>query len=100
MVVRPTPVLQYHAGLGQRPQLLTVQALLTQPGVEALDIAVLPRAAGVDVDRLNLVLRQPCTQVVLDEFAAVVASDVLASDLQSLSLGHRRWDYSLSGIEK
>jgi len=77
VVVLPTPVLQHHTGFGQRPQLLTVQALLTQTGVEALDVAVLPRAPRLDVQRLDLVFRQPRPQLALDELAATVNKNEL-----------------------
>ena len=52
-VVFPAVVLDDHAGFGERPELLTVEAFVTEASVEALHIAVLPRAAGFDVDRLD-----------------------------------------------
>ena len=73
-VVFPAVVLDDHAGFGERPELLTVEAFVTEASVEALHIAVLPRAAGFDVDRLDPVLGEPLLHRLGDELAPVVAS--------------------------
>ncbi len=77
MVVFPSPVLQDHSGLGQCPELLPIQALIAEPGVEALDVAVLLWAAWVDVEGFDAVFCQPSAKLLLDELGAVVAADVL-----------------------
>ena len=47
-VVFPAVVLDDHAGFGERPELLPVKAFIAEASVEALHIAVLPRAAGFE----------------------------------------------------
>jgi len=44
--------------------------------VEALHVAVLPRAAGLDIDRLDPILREPLLNRLRDELAPVVASQI------------------------
>ena len=56
VVVVVAEVSDDHAGFAQCPELLLVEALVTEAAMEALHAAVLPRAARVDVDRLDLVL--------------------------------------------
>lgn len=73
-VVFPAEVLDDHAGFGERPELLTVEAFVPEASVEALHVAVLPRAAGFDVDRLDPILRDPLLDRLGDELAPVVAS--------------------------
>ena len=53
VVVFPPPVFQDDPSLGQRPELLPIKALKAEPGIEALDVAILPWAALVG-DGLNL----------------------------------------------
>ena len=45
--------------------------------MEALDISVLPRASRIDIQRLNLTFLQPFLDLLCDEFAAIIAADVL-----------------------
>jgi len=93
-VVFPAVVLDDHSGFGESPELLPVKAFIAESSVEALHIAVLPRAAGFDVDRLNPVLGEPLLHRLGDELAPVVASqeggcpmflDGLAHPLQNVS---------------
>ena len=53
--------------------------------MEALDISVLPRASRIDIQRLNLTFLQPFLDLLRDEFAAIIAADVLRD-----ALGHHR----------
>lgn len=48
-VVFPPPVFDDHSRLGQRPEPFPIQAFSPQPGVEALDVTVLPRTAWLDI---------------------------------------------------
>jgi len=73
-VVFPAVVLDDHPGFGEDPELFPVEAFVTEVPVEALHIAILPRTAWVDVDRLDLVLGEPLLHRLGDELAAVVAS--------------------------
>ena len=47
--------------------------------MEALDISVLPRASRIDIQRLNLAFLQPFLDLLRDEFAAIIAADVLGN---------------------
>ena len=47
-VVVVLPVADDHAGLGQRPEAVDVQALVADAGVERFDVAVAPRLPGRD----------------------------------------------------
>ena len=77
LVIVLTPeVLNDHPRFCQRPQLLPVQALVPKPTVEAFHKTVLPRAAGLDVDRLDPLLRQPALHDLRDELRAVVAPQI------------------------
>ena len=73
-VVLPAVVLDDHAGFGEGPELLPIKTFVPESSVEALHIAVLPRAAGFDVDRLDPVLGEPLLHRLGDELAPVVAS--------------------------
>ncbi len=53
VVVFPPPVFDHDPSFGQRIEHLSVEALVAQPSVEALDKTVLPRAARIDVERLD-----------------------------------------------
>ena len=68
-VVFPAEVLDDHTCFGQRPELLPVEAF-----VEALHVAVLPRTSGLNVDRLDPILREPLLDRLGDKLAPVVAS--------------------------
>src|ERR1700736_5712075 len=48
MVVVMLPVADDHAGLGQRPEAIDVEAFVADAGVERFDVAVAPRLAGWD----------------------------------------------------
>ncbi|MDW7648824.1 MAG: hypothetical protein SCG73_04305 [Nitrospiraceae bacterium] len=101
LVVAVPEVFDDHTGLGQRPELLTVQALVAEAAMDSsgarkpaagspkgsaggrwqpLHKAALPRAAGIDVDGLDAVLRQPLPHDLGDELAAVVAAQSVPSD--------------------
>jgi len=52
-VVLDSPVLDDELRLGERPELLDVQQLVSQPAVKRLNERILPRAAGLDVGSLR-----------------------------------------------
>ena len=56
-VVLDPEVLYDDAGLGQRPHLLPIEALIAEAGVERFHKTILPRTGRGDVDRLNILLR-------------------------------------------
>ena len=60
-IVVTAPTLDYDLGFPQRVEDLAIEQFVTQAGIEALDVAVLPRTAGFDVGRL----RPDCADPVL-----------------------------------
>lgn len=59
-VVLPTPIIKNTPNIVWRPEPAHVQALVTQPAVEAFDMAVLHGMAGLDVDQPDLPIRLDC----------------------------------------
>ena len=76
LVVVPTPTLYHHLCLPQRVEDLAVQQLVTQPRIETLDIAVLPRTARRNVGRLGAECGDLFLHGLGDEFRAIVRADV------------------------
>lgn len=89
VVVLPSPVFDYHSSLGQSPELLSIEAFLSEARIEALHVSVLPRASRLDVERLDSLLGQPVEQPALDELRTVVAADMFG---RSMALDQRRYD--------
>ena len=58
-VVELPPLLDQDFGLSQAQKNLTVQAFIAKTVVETLDVAVLPRASRIDVDRSYFQFLQP-----------------------------------------
>ena len=85
MVVLAAVVLHDYAGFGQRPELLPVEALVAQASMETLDEAILPRTAGLDIDRLDLVGGQPSLDFLGDKLGTIVTPQVRVSE--SLCVG-------------
>ena len=106
LVVFSPPVLDDHACLGQRPELLPVEALGPEPGMEALDeppATAGPRTPGIDVERFDSGFFQPLLQLAVDEltrfarpsgclrqsifaalrFTSVVTANVLGSSMDA-----------------
>ena len=80
-VVFLPPVLDDHACFGQCPELLSIEALGPEPGMEALDEPILPRTPRINVERLDPGFFQPFLQLSMDKLASVVTSDVLRSSV-------------------
>ena len=53
VVILPTPVTDNHPCFGQGPQLFAIKTLLTEAGMEALDVSILPRTTRFDVERFD-----------------------------------------------
>ena len=77
VIVFPSPVFEDDPGLRQCPELLPIQAFITEPGIEALDVSVLPWASRVDIEGLDAVISKPLAKLLFDELGAVIAADVL-----------------------
>jgi hypothetical protein len=76
IVVLAPVVLNDDAGFGQGPELLPLEALVAQASTETLDEAVLPRTAGLDIDRLDLIGGQPLLDFLGDKLGAIVTSQL------------------------
>ncbi len=59
MIVVASPALDDDLGLAQSVEDLAVEQLIAKASVEALDVAVLPRAAALDVSGLGTDSRDP-----------------------------------------
>ena len=81
-VVFPAEVLDDDSSFGERPELLSIEAFVPESSMEALHVAVLPWAAGFDVDRLNPIPREPLLNRLGDELAPVVASQERRGSMQ------------------
>jgi len=58
-VVVQSPLLYQHLGLPESVEQFSVEQLIPQAAMEALNIAVLPWAARLDIERLDLQRREP-----------------------------------------
>jgi len=67
VVVKPEPLREDVFGFAERIDQLPIETLHAEATVEALDIPVLPGATWVDVDRADLGLLQPFTDLARDE---------------------------------
>ena len=75
-IVMPPPALDDDLGLPQRVEDLAVEQFVPQSGVEALDVAVLPRTARRDVGGLGTDRADPLLQRLGDELRPVVRTNV------------------------
>src|SRR5258706_3552627 len=74
-------------GLAQSVENLAVEQLIAKAGVEALDVAVLPRAAPLDVGSLGTDNRDPFLHGLGDELRSVVRADVSGNAPQDEEVG-------------
>jgi hypothetical protein len=86
-VVVASPALDDDLGLAQSVEDLAVEQLIAKAGVEALDVAVLPRAAALDVGGLGTDSRDPFLHGLGDELGSVVGSDVSGNAAQDEEIG-------------
>lgn len=75
VVVVFAPSLDDRLSLGQREELIVVEAFLTQPPVEALNERILVRLARPDEVELHAVAVGPGVHLVAGELGAIVATD-------------------------
>jgi hypothetical protein len=64
-----------------------LKQLIAKPGVEALDVAVLPRATSLDVSGLGTDNRDPFLHGLDDELRSVVGPDVSGNAPQDEEVG-------------
>jgi hypothetical protein len=86
-IVVTSPALDDDLGLAQSIEDLAVEQLITKAGVEALDVAVLPRAAPLDVSGLGTDSRDPFLRSLGDELRSVVGPDVSGNAPQDEEVG-------------
>ena len=79
VVVEP-PALEQHPCFEHAVEELAVEVLVSEPSVERLDEAVLPRAPRVDEDRAGAVEAAPVRDRVGDELRSAVEADVARRD--------------------
>jgi len=82
-----SPTLDDDLGLAQSVENLAVEQLIAKAGVEALDVAVLPRAAPLDVGGLGTDNRDPFLHRLGDELRSVVGADVSGNAPQDEEVG-------------
>lgn len=77
LVVVTAIVLDEDASFGHAEHEFPVEAFVTQRAIEALDMAILLRAARIDVEALDPALGQPLLQDSGNELRSIVTADVL-----------------------
>ncbi len=77
LVVVPSPTLDKHICLLERVEDLSIQQLVSELSVEALVVAVLPRAPRLDEERFHIDPAEPLTDRLGGELRAVVGADVI-----------------------
>jgi len=88
-VVVLAPLLDHNLGFLQAVEDLSIEALVAQLAVEGFAIAVLPRAAGLDVERLCSELCEPATHDLGRHLSTVVGADVFRHAAFEHHVGHR-----------
>jgi hypothetical protein len=86
-VVVASPALDDDLGLAQSVENLAVEQLIAKASVEALDVAVLPGAAPLDVGGLGTDSRDPVLYRLGDELRSVVGPDVSGNAPQDEQIG-------------
>ena len=76
LIVLPPIVFHDHPGFRQCPQLFPIQTLIPEPAVEALYKTILPRAAGINVECLDLMLLQPLLHCLGNELGPIVRAQM------------------------
>ncbi len=76
VVVHP-PLVENDPSFRQAQEQLTVEQLVPKPAVEALHVAVLPRARLLDVERADTRPRQPFLDLLRHELRTVIAPQML-----------------------
>jgi hypothetical protein len=78
---------------GDAPDLLqavedfTIEQFIPQAGIEALDIAILPRAAGLDIEGGDAEPTEPFAHRMGDELGTVVGPDMLGWPMLDEQIG-------------
>ena len=86
-IVLAPPLLDQHVRLRQRVEDLPVQQLVPELAVEALVVAVLPRAARLDKERLDAHAPQPPPHELRGELRSVVRPQILGRPVSDEQIG-------------
>ena len=86
-IVVASPVLDQHLRLAERREDLAVQELISELRVQALAVAVLPRASRFDVERLDADPTEPASYVSGDELGSVVGPNVFWRAVSNEEIG-------------
>ena len=70
------PTLDDDLGLTQSVEDLAVEQLIAQAGVEALDVAILPRTAALDIGSLGADSDDPSLDGLGDELRSIIRPDM------------------------
>ncbi len=83
----PTPALDRDLSLAERRKDFSIQQRVAQLRIEALIVAILPWAAGFDIERLHAEPAEPAAHRLGGEFAAIIGSYVFRRALDGEQLG-------------
>ena len=83
----PAPVLDQDLSLAERRENFSVEQLVAQLRIEALIVAILPWAAGFDIERLHADPAEPAAHRLGGEFAAIIGSYVFRRAMDGEQLG-------------
>ena len=86
-IVVASPVLDQHLRLAERREDLAVQELISELRVQALVVAVLPRASRFDVERLDADPTELASYVSGDELGSVVGPNVFWRSVSNEEIG-------------
>ena len=86
-IVVDAPLLDNNLGFLEAVKDLAIQQFVPELAVEGLAVAILPWAAGCDVERLHTDLRQLFLHGVGDKFWAIVRSNILRDTMDHHGIG-------------
>src|SRR5262245_26090588 len=86
-IVMASPALNDDLGLAQSVEDLAAEQLIAKAGVEALDVAVLPRTAPLDIGNFGADSGDPSLDSLGDELRSVVGPDVTGNAAQDEQIG-------------
>jgi hypothetical protein len=83
----PAPALDQDLSLAERRENFSVEQLIAQLRIEALIVAILPWAAGFDIERLHADPAEPAAHRLGGEFAAIIGSYVFRRAMDGEQFG-------------
>ena len=86
-VIVSAPALDDDLSFSQRVEDLAVEQLVSQASIEAFNVAILPRAAGLDVSRFGADSGDPFLDCLRHELRAIIGSDMARDAAQHEEIG-------------